>query len=582
MHRLTLIILITIGASGAWAQPSNPLQVNIAALDRNINEVFARQHVASYPHAVRAYLDLLRNIPQATTEEDRQTATRHLRYISMVMPEEDPARLVLDQLLEEETVDAETLISWWNRQDPLPSSAENERVQEHLARIAYAQEHYADDNDMRGVDDRGEIYIRLGTPYRTQQIKIVSAGVWLNPYSAKLPDNDFWEYRHIDKEAHYLFVRPSPRRPYKIATSEDLIPRELVASRRRVGLLIPVMEEVFAQLALAHPYYGTTYDALNSYMSVPGGTGADPYQFARRILTKMRLDDDFYDDNRKQIVPVSYTNALRGAETLDPALRWARFLEPNGQTRVELYWGLAAADLAPSNRLLRRLRREGHAPTPRYLITFSVAERNSRFEPHAIDTQHFSVSTTPGHTLRTQSWSTVSAAPLIHLSTQWEQRWARFEEDGSITPGATLKIGTRMVDSLTALPRDSSRLVISDIRPLSLTIGTTPEDAALLPFEELSSDTPLALYFEVYHLTYGHDDLTRFTVEYRIESVSRREPAPLAVSSSYSGAARTAREHIGLDLSTWDTIGPLVITVRVTDELSGQSVSRAIRFRFSG
>jgi len=362
MYRLRLILCLSIWVwipCTVWAQDS------LQTLERQILNVFANKRFAAYPYATERYLDFLRAIPKAESDQERQVMRQHLLYMAMVMEPDDPARTVLDGLLEGHENEVEPLIVWWHRQDPLHHSETNERLQEHLARIAYAREHYAYPKDARGVDDRGEIYIRLGAPLRDKQIKIVSAGVWLNPYSARLPDNDFWEYRQIDKEAHYLFIRTSRNRPYKISTAEDLIPRDLVSSRRRAGLLLSVMEEVFAQLALAHPHYGSTYDALNNYLNIPGYSGANAYQFARRVLDKARLDDDLYDRNRDYIIPASFTNALRGADPLTVATRWARFLEPDGRTRVELYWGISSSALAPGRRLVRRLERAAHTSQSR-------------------------------------------------------------------------------------------------------------------------------------------------------------------------------------------------------------------------
>ncbi len=583
MRRLGLIALFGALPFWAYAQPADTPAPSIQALNRHITGIFSNKQFAAYPYAAEQYLELLRAVPAAADIEDRHIARRHLRYTGMVMAANDPARPVLDRLLSGGGGDIEVLVSWWHRQDPLPYSTNNERLQEHLMRIAFALEHYAHEDDERGFDDRGEIYVRLGAPARSKEIKIVSAGVWLNPYSARLPDNDFWVYRQIDKEAHYLFVRTSRRKPFKIATAEDLIPRELIASRRRIGLLLPILEEIFAQLALAHPHYGTTYDAVNSYLNVPGYSGSNTgaYQFVRRLMDKMRLDEDFYDRNRNHIIPVAFTNALGGAEDLAPALRWARFLEPGGQTRIELYWGLSNGALAPSRSLLRRLEREGHKATARYLVTLSVSRRDDRFKTQEVDTRHYSVSTTLGSNLRAQSWTTVSTEPLTHLAVQWEQRWAKYEDDSSISAGATLKIGTRTLDSLRALHADPSRLEMSDIKSLMVPVGGPLDDALFYPYEDLSHQPPAALYFEVYHLTYGEDDMARYSLEYRVESADDPSRAPITVGSSHSAPTRTAREHVSLDLSSWDVSGPLVITVRVTDEVSGQSIERAIRFNFA-
>ena len=46
------------------------------------------------------------------------------------------------------------LATLWRTQDPLPASALNERVAEHLARVAYSTKNYAFSGGRTGFDDR--------------------------------------------------------------------------------------------------------------------------------------------------------------------------------------------------------------------------------------------------------------------------------------------------------------------------------------------------------------------------------------------------------------------------------------------
>lgn len=110
------------------------------------------------------------------------------------------------------------------------------------------------------------------------------------------------------------------------------------------------------------------------------------------------------------------------------------------------------------------------------------------------------------------------------------------------------------------------------------------------PFEALTPETPLALYLEVYGLAFDDADATRYTVAYEVAS-DAGPSSPLGrllrgggearteVSTSYTGASRTARERIGLDLSRWRDAGPIVVTVRVTDEVTGAEAERSVPFR---
>ena len=52
---------------------------------------------------------------------------------------------------------------YWNQRDPTPGTERNERYEEHLRRVEYARTMFSWPN-VRGFDDRGEIYVRYGEP----------------------------------------------------------------------------------------------------------------------------------------------------------------------------------------------------------------------------------------------------------------------------------------------------------------------------------------------------------------------------------------------------------------------------------
>jgi hypothetical protein len=121
------------------------------------------------------------------------------------------------------------------------------------------------------------------------------------------------------------------------------------------------------------------------------------------------------------------------------------------------------------------------------------------------------------------------------------------------------------------------------------TPGGEIADAALpYPFQYITPETSLALYFEVYHLAFDETDQTRYTVEYevqrqapngRLTRLIRGDDTPsTATTAQYEGTTRTANEYILLDLSAWDGQRDLTVTVRVTDTVTGQEVQRSIDF----
>jgi hypothetical protein len=113
------------------------------------------------------------------------------------------------------------------------------------------------------------------------------------------------------------------------------------------------------------------------------------------------------------------------------------------------------------------------------------------------------------------------------------------------------------------------------------------------PFRTVTGDTPLALYFEVYHLGYNSDDQTHYTVEYAVER--RRQGGGFVslfrsgdrerttITTTMQGTSRTAEEHIVIDLEAWDIEqqADLTVTVRVIDETTDAAVERAVDFRLT-
>ena len=103
--------------------------------------------------------------------------------------------------------------AFWQRRDPTPDTEENEYKEEHYARIAYANEHFA-----AGVPgwktDRGRIYIMYGKPDEIESHP--SGGTYERPMeegggeTSTFPFED-WRYRYIEgigQEVIIEFVDP--------------------------------------------------------------------------------------------------------------------------------------------------------------------------------------------------------------------------------------------------------------------------------------------------------------------------------------------------------------------------------------
>jgi GWxTD domain-containing protein len=111
----------------------------------------------------------------------------------------DEERAAFKQLSNDEERD-QFIEAFWQRRDPTPDTEENEYKEEHYARIAYANEHFA-----AGIPgwktDRGRIYIMYGKPDEIDSHP--SGGAYERPMeegggeTSTFPFED-WRYRYIE------------------------------------------------------------------------------------------------------------------------------------------------------------------------------------------------------------------------------------------------------------------------------------------------------------------------------------------------------------------------------------------------
>lgn len=581
--------------------------------------VFREGETERYATATALYYSLLRILASRPAEAPGmpELRRRYLAPLALVLPEPlrtatglaDPAAVPAAPLTPE---DAARWVDWWRRADPLPATERNERLTEHLERLTHAAAAYASDEAPAGLDPRGEIYLRFGPPFRRVPITFNAWDYVDLVTPGEFPDNEFWVYQQIHDQAAYLFL-DDPTRGWREVLPYELIPSPLRHRRSQSERLLLTMEAIYRQLALyanaAH--FGTQYDAIADYRSrysdlqfasnlltrqeqraSLGAVQEPPSSFARRSLAATRSQDRRATRQRDAAVPAARTSVFDTAERLPVDLRWARFLNDDGTTRTEIYWAVRAADLEPTRRFARQMRREGHATSDDYVLTATAVWRDDQFQRLGTASRRTRVAVPEeagdAAVLPAQTLVVPGDTAAYGLGLQWEAFW--------VIPGATdtsaARLGPRIkmdvvrVDTVQALQADERRLEMSDLKPLRLLeAGATIEEAVPYPNRRLSPNVRLALAFEVYHLAFDADDRTRYRVAYTVRRqadgglLRRRGPVETTESvARYTGTARAAREQIVVDLGTWTTAGALTVTVRVTDEVTGQAVERTIDF----
>lgn len=557
----------------------------LEAADRYIRDVFTRQDRLQYPEAAQRYLRMLTLLDDSLTEAEARILAPHVQALEAIYPD---ARRSLS---------GAALQRWWQWQDPRPATPRNERLEEHLERWAYAIRHYSVGGKL---DDRGLVYVCYGPPSRKTSVRLDHARYRQQVLDREptlslsgFPENEFWVYAHLHKDLHFLFVRKGAE-GYRIGTSEELIPRGLYQSPRRVMALLRTLEEIYRQLSIYHIDYGMLYDELATYITavesrIPRPELPSAVAFAQGILSKVQQQDLTVRERQQALRPPFYSNVLEEVDTLAIQLRIARFLNPDGVTRTEVYWSGPVATFRLSKAQQRRLERQGVDPAQAaYVLESSLLQYDADYRITAPAKFYYRLTAAALEQLQgwlaPQRYVVESPRDLYHLAFEVDQ-YATLPHRFSPEQAILVKLFAIRLDSLKALKADPELLEMSDLLPLwydAAASDTLP--GRPYPFVQLSPEVPLALYFEVYHLRLGAGERTRYEVAYEVRRraegglLRRGELVQIGSRTVYEGTSRKAREYIVLDLQTWKDMRSVEVVVRVRDLHSGQEVWRAINF----
>ncbi len=619
-----------------WSEGSERLRLagrfDPILADSFVEQTFSRQNQDAYVPAVAAYFDLLLRADRPMPEAVQRVVLRHLTPVLPLLTDAERGAVVdgtpgpLLQGLRLHPGAGAYLVSWWQRRDPLPASALNEAVAEHLARVAYARANYAFDGSPQGFDDRGAAYVRYGPPYVQVSIpvdlahatQVLRENAYPLPGAIIPPMNEFWTYRHVDDLIHYLFILDGGR--YQEASPEDLIPRELKSAHKRVGrghsnpatldnpngtqtpsnqalaeALFETWKSIYTQLAIYHPDYEKQVEELAFHESDLQATRAGANSITASALSfvngaELRFDALAREAVRKreEEAPRRYSRLLQQLRPLPVEVRLARFMDPDGSTRTTLFWSHRPGTLALNKDLRAQLLPPGSAPPERFFVEMVANLHTRDFRARTPTGVTYLAANVPqGEGSPVQTIDLVGSTAPYHISVQWDEFMMAEDMDGQVAKGAYLRTGVAHMNDLAPLNADPGVLEMSDLVPVLLKDRFRPagiderrETAPdPYPYRTLDPEMPLGLLFEIYHLTYGEDDQAHYTVEYEIvRDPDRRGEKRTSVQTASSVDATTARETMGVDLGVVERDGPITIIVRVTDTSTGQTVERDIGF----
>jgi GWxTD domain-containing protein len=580
------------------------------------------------PMALDLYVNLLFNVDALLDDDERALVGRYAARLALVAP----AGVLADAFNGDPLSGTWTprpgagplLIAWWRSQDPVPATRGNERLEEHLRRVSKSKRDYAWPGAPAGVDQRGEIYLRYGPPQSQIEITfddpVLTDIVFRPGVAVNLSDfkrNEMWVFGHIDRAAWFLFVRKDGA--YQISETVDLIPTQLrsgftagTRGRVKAGMAIAVLQNVFRQLAPLHPDFAMRYIEVDNYaMSMPefaagrmanrsnsrlgqlprgvtGGSQIDqPGRFVQTMMIKSRSEDDASIARRDDHAPRVYTEALAELETLEVGYRTVRYLEPDGSTRTVVHWSPDPGGLRPGRSERRLLESMAYPDSGRYLVTLTAVQKQADYIDRVVNRDRFMISDLPSRNeaIPVQQTTMTGDTTLFNLALQWDQYAMGASETRR---GPRIRVATARVDSLPPLNADPRVLEMSDLLPMTALADVAPDDfvPTPYPFKTLTRDLQLGISFEVYHLDFGPDDKTHYTVAFEVTRNGRRggllsravRDEGTSTRFSSTGSSRKASEMILIDLMTWEGSGELDIQVTITDEVSGRVVSRDLTF----
>lgn len=319
-----------------------------------------------------------------------------------------------------------------------------------------------------------------------------------------------------------------------------------------------------------------------------------PNQFVPRMVSRAKREDAMAAKRRKEAMPRQHTTLLNRAAHLPVAVQTARFLTEDGETQTEVYWGVLASALKLETE-------EDEETSPSSLLNLSVVQYDAGHESRQRVQRRYRLPPDPESERNAIIPTPIvldGTSELSHLGLQWTQ-YQLWQTDSTSEQGDAMgpkrRLATARADSLQPLRADGSRIEMSDVKVLSLPESTSPavDDLAAqgtpYPFRTITAEIPLLLSFEVYHLTFDANDRTKYTVSYEAQGQTDRgwtrlfrgqDTQRTSTEMTMEGTNRRTEETILLDLSQLDQdeTQNVRVTVRVTDEVTGESVTRDLDF----
>jgi GWxTD domain-containing protein len=486
------------------------------------------------------------------------------------------------------------LLKFFRREDAFPSTPANESLLVYFQRAAAARVQFAHAQSQRGFDERGDVYVRLGEPWRiyTNHSGLMGDVGWaLYPY-------EVWFYNPLHPDVYYTFIRKEGQFQYALAEGPEFIygpfyrgrttffNRDVRSPAARGGRVT-----MGRNSQLNQPNTGET--AMKLRDQVYRNLAPSHENFRRRLyeISNTRSDAEaldysllhFTNEDRQHAVhvdsvaPAVVFSEDYKAKALPVALSFSRFQEENGKARTEIYFGGLYRDLK-----FRRVP-QGYQANLRGVI----AILNDDYELVASDSIRQDCRLP--RTASTDSGSFVDQINFnlppakYHLSFRLENQSE--EQIGNLIYAL----------EISAFPEKALGLSDLQLSPM-IQEAAMPRRFAKngyvvvpLPNLAIEKNKPLFVYFEIYNLALNNAGETSYQIDYRVSvpkskrglfgKLAGKEDEPgIALSSNRQGNSSNPIEHVELNLEKFASEN-LELEIAVTDLLSKQKVSSKLPFK---
>ena len=492
------------------------------------------------------------------------------------------------------------LARWWRAEDPLPATAENERLEEHLLRVREALDSYPAETP-EGYDDRGRVYVRFGAPTRRRVVDpesdlFIARAIRDEPAVRRtdFPRNEAWHYPGL--EAYYVFVETPTG--YEEGTLVDLIPRALRAggynatTQSRAELLGRVVRWIHKDLFVFDTNIQRRLSDIDATIGADGqalydsNTRRQTGLLVSNVIQRSISEDERVRRDRDRRLPASRSAATPVGEI---EARTARFLNgPVGTDdgAVWVGWSQPLASMA------RRADSLGASGGPRSL--FLVQETRSRFDDayERIGDDRSAFLVLPGGAYSEPQWSVLDPVGAEEqVAIQWDVTPS--DREGVPLLSAPLGQAVLRVDPVAELVEPGATVALSDLLPLAVSSVDAALEADRLdglpaphPYRAAPSDRPLTLYYEIYGPA---DAPAGVTVQLDVEVTRRRDGRLLRArerersTSGLEFVLSSGREPqvVVVEPESLSGADEVTITVTLTRVGTGERVRREATFRVS-